>query len=1241
MVNLARDITAAIAHTFRLSSKDFQKLIKETIKDYRNKTLDEILKEMEKIFKADEKKRKEKAEKSTAKVPRHIITQNMVQNVRYNPYAANIDNMLDKLKVILIKPVNQKTQQLIKKQKFLDDDLDDSESIINLAISLKKNFRPVFGDTRDIQQFRDNVYETILKFFPQKEYADKIYDSLNIFEFEVKKNISYLLYYVSKNSSYRDYGDLIVQRFCTENYVDRLNETKLDPSTGLPQQFGCFFRCCLKQAPKFFQLKKNFNKLCYLDKIYNGKANHAIMEEVAQEFKLNVIVLNIVLKTRIKFEYADKLTADKKNIIVVEKDEHVYSFNPELNKQIRKCGENNSSEGFNHLIHNSMKQNTHIKPITEKNNNPFLKNIFKINKHEKIKLIFKNTKKITEEEEESETEKESERDDDSSDDSGGSDNKNTATATKIIKDIIYKNKSILLPSSAENTTTSQQQINVYYLKDYDDLLYIYHHYRTTYGILGHIKENTVSGNYELKIKDEKNNTFYFRTREFIYFDDLYDPQHTFSYSSLSKYLFRKFITEPIKKNDNFIINQVYKSMCTPLIKLFYDCGKNDEKIKYKYYYYYDLNKAYFNSSRDLHIPENYVLYNFEGDRDEKEVEEKKKKEPTDEEKKDRDVFHAFENDIPFNCYFCKKEYTWKWTHNYTEIDKQNILAYIPVKKETTNVVREFGESIKSNKFLKEDYKRIFNVLIGSMQPSDLTKAISIYFHNELDFCDFILDRDKKIINIDIDEDFKLFKVQFIYENASTIHQSFDLNFFSAQIIQRCRSKVFSMKEYIESNHDAKVLMCMTDSCIIGTNEKIELPFNLREEWDMKCNIGNRINIRGLGNYCIWDSDENVVYATKSYGQQQQEQLQNDDNDSHPEEEICDNKFCPSSSVTIIKGSAGCGKTRYVKQKYWDKDSGNFVIMGSTGVSANNLNTKTFHSFFGFKTSDMAISEGLARMKRENIIKIKNCETIVIDEAFMLRDSDIEKMNIMLKYICCNSNPFGGKKIVLVGDEAQLAPVGGVNSYFDSDNKNISQIIEIPYDEENSRMKKDYKEWTDKFRNFSLYRDKKASFDKIMEQGKKLFNQTGFKDTLTVFFKNEHVDSWNETARKNPVTIEEGEPLLLKKNKKIERGLFNGKIGKCKIIKNEKTGQDEKFFVCDNGKGTQKETKYNLENLKYKEDYDLAYAVTIHKSQGLTLEGGINIGYTYSISQLRNDETIFRLMYVALTRVRDFDKVYLF
>ena len=128
---------------------------------------------------------------------------------------------------------------------------------------------------------------------------------------------------------------------------------------------------------------------------------------------------------------------------------------------------------------------------------------------------------------------------------------------------------------------------------------------------------------------------------------------------------------------------------------------------------------------------------------------------------------------------------------------------------------------------------------------------------------------------------------------------------------------------------------------------------------------------------------------------------------------------------FLTGSAGTGKSYTIKEivRYLEFNNINYGLTALTGCAAVLINGQTIHSFLGLGISrDLNwIIKNLEKFKKQLII-IKNLQTLIIDEISMMDNQLFELINNLLKYIKKNDMAFGGIQVILVGDFHQLPPV---------------------------------------------------------------------------------------------------------------------------------------------------------------------------------------------------------------------------
>ena len=131
----------------------------------------------------------------------------------------------------------------------------------------------------------------------------------------------------------------------------------------------------------------------------------------------------------------------------------------------------------------------------------------------------------------------------------------------------------------------------------------------------------------------------------------------------------------------------------------------------------------------------------------------------------------------------------------------------------------------------------------------------------------------------------------------------------------------------------------------------------------------------------------------------------------------------TSKNLFITGKAGTGKTSFLRKLKEDKPK-NMVVLAPTGVAAINAGGVTVHSFFKFDFSFYipGVTHYKKELKKEKRDLIKSLELIVIDEVSMLRADLLDKIDDALRHYRRDDRPFGGVQIVLMGDVLQLPPI---------------------------------------------------------------------------------------------------------------------------------------------------------------------------------------------------------------------------
>lgn len=128
----------------------------------------------------------------------------------------------------------------------------------------------------------------------------------------------------------------------------------------------------------------------------------------------------------------------------------------------------------------------------------------------------------------------------------------------------------------------------------------------------------------------------------------------------------------------------------------------------------------------------------------------------------------------------------------------------------------------------------------------------------------------------------------------------------------------------------------------------------------------------------------------------------------------------TNSSFFLTGRAGTGKTTFLRnvQKMVNKQ---FITLAPTGVAAILAGGDTIHSFFGLPM-EVCTPGTCGKLNEARILTLLHADTIIIDEVSMVRCDIVDAIDNTLRRALRTTLPFGGKQIVFVGDMFQLPPV---------------------------------------------------------------------------------------------------------------------------------------------------------------------------------------------------------------------------
>lgn len=134
----------------------------------------------------------------------------------------------------------------------------------------------------------------------------------------------------------------------------------------------------------------------------------------------------------------------------------------------------------------------------------------------------------------------------------------------------------------------------------------------------------------------------------------------------------------------------------------------------------------------------------------------------------------------------------------------------------------------------------------------------------------------------------------------------------------------------------------------------------------------------------------------------------------------------SGQNVFLTGSAGTGKTYVLNEyiSYLRERKVGVAITASTGIAATHIGGVTIHSFSGIGIRDHLDYADLNRIKNKKHISkaIQNTDVLIIDEISMLHKNQLEMVNQVFQFVRNNQMAFGGIQLIVTGDFFQLPPI---------------------------------------------------------------------------------------------------------------------------------------------------------------------------------------------------------------------------
>ena len=150
----------------------------------------------------------------------------------------------------------------------------------------------------------------------------------------------------------------------------------------------------------------------------------------------------------------------------------------------------------------------------------------------------------------------------------------------------------------------------------------------------------------------------------------------------------------------------------------------------------------------------------------------------------------------------------------------------------------------------------------------------------------------------------------------------------------------------------------------------------------------------------------------------------------------------TSTHLFLTGKAGTGKTTFLRELQQNCPK-RMIVLAPTGIAAINAGGSTIHSFFQLPFAPFIPDERYKRMdfklRKQKVKLIRSLDLIIIDEISMVRADLLDQIDAVLRQYRNKYEPFGGVQLLMIGDLQQLAPVAKEEEW-----NLLSQYYESPY-----------------------------------------------------------------------------------------------------------------------------------------------------------------------------------------------------
>lgn len=367
----------------------------------------------------------------------------------------------------------------------------------------------------------------------------------------------------------------------------------------------------------------------------------------------------------------------------------------------------------------------------------------------------------------------------------------------------------------------------------------------------------------------------------------------------------------------------------------------------------------------------------------------------------------------------------------------------------------------------------------------------------------------------------------------------------------------------------------------------------------------------------------------------------------------------------LTGQAGSGKTFLLNKyiSYLKKNKVKVAVTASTGIASTHMNGVTIHSWSGLGIKEKLTDSNIRNLLKRSYLqkRFRTTNIIIIDEISMLHSFQFDLINNICQAFKKNSAPFGSMQIICSGDFFQLPPVqkGGSDGakfateskvwrnmdmkvcYLQEQHRHVDpRLSKILFDIRNNKIRdksfqllsgRENKELSSVIKPTKLYTHNvdvdainHLQLDKIKEKEFVYDMHLRGEPKLVELLK-------RSCLAPEELTLKKGAKVMFLKNN-VDRGYVNGTLGKVVGFDNNeypivKTFSGKKIIATPASWTIEEDDAVKAEISQI--PLRLAWAITVHKSQGMTLDA----------AEIDLSKAFERGMgYVALSRVKTLDSL---